>query len=165
MCPTDLNQAVHNTLTVASGDYKQVADLETHFGEVPPVTCHAAEVHQALLNLVRNAADAIGNVFKSTAGRGRLTVSTCRENDEVMIKITDTGAGIPEAIRQKIFDPFFTTKDVGLGLGQGLTIARNIIVRKHGGALSFQSDLGRGTTFIVRLPIDPQRSPVRAGAS
>jgi two-component system, NtrC family, sensor kinase len=165
MSPGDMNQAVQNTLMVASGDYKQVAELETHFGEVPPVTCHAAEVHQALLNLVRNAADAIGKVFKTTGAKGRLTVSTCRENDEVMITITDTGAGIPEAIRQKIFDPFFTTKDVGEGIGQGLTIARNIIVRKHGGALSFQSDLGRGTTFMVRLPIDPQRSSARAGVS
>jgi signal transduction histidine kinase len=82
-----------------------------------------------------------------------------------MIRITDTGAGIPGDIRQKIFDPFFTTKEVGKGIGQGLTIARNIIVRKHGGSLSFQSDSGKGTTFIVRLPIESGESPGRAAAA
>jgi two-component system, NtrC family, sensor kinase len=155
----DLNKAVHDTLIVASGDFNSVAELETHFGELPPVTCYAAEMHQALLNLVANAADAIGEVFKTTGGKGRLTVSTSCENGDAMIRITDTGAGILEDIRQKIFDPFFTTKEVGKGIGQGLTIARNIIVRKHGGALSFQSESGKGTTFIVRLPIEPDKSP------
>jgi signal transduction histidine kinase len=162
MCACDLNKAVNDTLIVASGDYNSVAELETHFGELPPVTCYAAELHQALLNLVANAADAIGEVFKTTGGKGRLTVSTSRENGDAMIRITDTGAGIPEDIRQKIFDPFFTTKEVGKGIGQGLTIARNIIARKHGGALSFQSDSGKGTTFIVRLPIKADTSPANA---
>jgi signal transduction histidine kinase len=156
---------VHDTLIVASGDYNSVAELETHFGELPPVTCYAAEMHQALLNLVANAADAIGEVFKTTGAKGRLTVSTSRENGDAMIRITDTGAGIPGDIRQKIFDPFFTTKEVGKGIGQGLTIARNIIVRKHGGSLSFQSDSGKGTTFIVRLPIESGESPGRAAAA
>jgi two-component system NtrC family sensor kinase len=155
MSACDLNKAVHDTLLVASGDYTSIAELETHFGELPPVTCYAAEMHQALLNLIANAADAIGEVFKTTAGKGRLTVSTSRENGHAIIRITDTGAGIPEDIRQKIFDPFFTTKEVGKGIGQGLTIARNIIVRKHGGDLSFHSDLTKGTTFIVRVPIEP----------
>jgi signal transduction histidine kinase len=162
MRPCDMNKAVHDTLTVACGEYDSVAELETHFGELPPVTCYAAEMHQALLNLIANAADAIGEVFKTTGAKGRLTVSTSRENGDAMISITDTGAGIPETNRQKIFDPFFTTKEVGKGIGQGLTIARNIIVRKHGGALSFHSDPGKGTTFTVRLPIEPDRSPARA---
>jgi signal transduction histidine kinase len=165
MCACDLNKAVHDTLIVASGDYNSVAELETHFGELPPVTCYAAEMHQALLNLVANAADAIGEVFKATGAKGRLTVSTSREKGDAMIRITDTGAGIPGDIRQKIFDPFFTTKEVGKGIGQGLTIARNIIVRKHGGSLSFQSDSGKGTTFIVRLPIESGESPGRAAAA
>jgi signal transduction histidine kinase len=154
MSACDINKAVHDTLSVACGEYDSVAELETHFAELPPVTCYAAEMHQALLNLVANAAEAIGEVFKTTGAKGRLTVSTSRENGDAMISITDTGAGIPEAIRPKIFDPFFTTKEVGKGIGQGLTIARNIIVRKHGGSLSFHSDSGKGTTFIVRLPID-----------
>ena len=161
MSPCDINQAVHNTLIVASGDYKAVADLETHFDELPPVTRYGAEVHQALLNLVANATDAIGEVFKVTGKKGRLTVSTCCEKDDVMIRIADTGTGIGEAIQQKIFDPFFTTKDVGKGIGQGLTIARNIIVRKHGGALTFESDSSRGTTFSVRLPVDPNKLAAR----
>jgi signal transduction histidine kinase len=161
----DMNRAVHNTLVVASSDYNQIAELETHFGELPFVMCYGAEVQQALLNLIANGAHAIGEAFKITGERGRLTVSTCCENDNAIIKISDTGTGIPEEIREKVFDPFFTTRDVGQGVGQGLTIARNIIVRKHGGSLSFQSDLGKGTTFVVSLPIDRDSSPVRAGAA
>jgi two-component system, NtrC family, sensor kinase len=80
----------------------------------------------------------------------------------VTITIADTGAGIPESIQLKIFDPFFTTKDVGKGLGQGLTIARNIIVRKHGGTLSFETHAGKGTAFSIRLPIN---SPLAATPS
>ncbi len=160
----DMNQTVQSTLVVASNNYSHVAELETHFGELPPVTCYVAEVRQAVHNLIANAVDAISEVFKMTGVKGRLTVSTYRENDHAIISIADTGAGIPEAIRQKIFDPFFTTKVVGQGIGQGLTIASNIIVRKHGGSVSFQSDPGMGTTFTVRLPIDPDKSPARAGA-
>jgi two-component system, NtrC family, sensor kinase len=158
----EINRAVNDTLVVASGAYTRVAELETHFAELPPVACYAAEVRQALLNVVTNATDAIGEIFDKTGERGRLIVSTSRVNDEVMIRITDTGAGISETIAQKIFDPFFTTKDVGKGLGQGLTIARNIIVRKHGGILSFESNPGNGTTFTIRLPINSASAPVSA---
>lgn len=171
MSACDLNQAINDTLIVASGDYSPVAELETHFVELPPVTCYVGEVHQALLNLVINAADALGEVFRKTGEKGRLTLKTSHTQDEVMIKITDTGAGIPEAIRSKIFDPFFTTKDVGKGIGQGLTIARNIIVRKHGGTLSFESDSKSGTTFTIRLPINslnptaPAAPPQTAGTT
>lgn len=156
MSPCDLNQSLQDTLIVASGDYTEVAELETHFGDLPPVICYGAEVHQALLNLIKNAADSIGEIFKKTGKKGRLTVSTGHANGEALIQITDTGTGISEAIRSKIFDPFFTTKDVGQGLGQGLTIARNIVVRRHGGTLSFQSDEGKGTTFTIRLPVNTE---------
>lgn len=165
MALCDLNQAVKDTLIVASADYTQVAELETRFGELPLVRCYGAEVHQALLNLIRNAADAMGEVFKVTGEKGRLTVSTSHAKDEATIMIGDTGAGIPEDIQQKVFDPFFTTKEVGQGLGQGLTIARNIIVRRHGGTLSFKSDAGKGTTFSICLPIHSTESSGRSSGA
>lgn len=91
----------------------------------------------------------------------------------VRIDIADTGAGIPEAIRDRVFEPFFTTKKVGKGTGQGLAIARSVVVTKHGGSLDFETEMGRGTTFTVRLPIDGQgeeaaegpRSSAAAGSS
>jgi signal transduction histidine kinase len=80
-------------------------------------------------------------------------VSTRVEGERVVIAIGDTGGGIPEDIRARIFDPFFTTKEVGRGTGQGLSIARNVIVKGHGGELDFTTELGKGTTFYIRLPI------------
>jgi len=82
----------------------------------------------------------------------------------VLITIADTGAGIPEAIRDRVFDPFFTTKDVGRGTGQGLALARTAIVDRHGGSISFESRIGEGTTFFVRLPVHGYRAPSIAAA-
>jgi signal transduction histidine kinase len=104
--------------------------------------------------MVINAAHAIGDVVKPTGGRGTIRVATRRNGtDEIEIAISDTGAGISDAIRDKIFDPFFTTKEVGSGTGQGLAIARSVIVDKHRGSLTFDSARGVGTTFTIRLPI------------
>jgi signal transduction histidine kinase len=88
-----------------------------------------------------------------------LTVRTRHEGDEVVISIGDTGTGIPEEIRQRIFEPFFTTKDVGKGTGQGLTLAWTTVVEKHGGSLTLDTEVGRGTTFSIRLPIEGKPSP------
>jgi len=85
--------------------------------------------------------------------RGKLTVKTSVEGGFVVITIADTGGGIPESIRARIFDPFFTTKEVGKGTGQGLSIARNVIVKGHGGELEFDTEPGQGTTFFIRLPV------------
>jgi two-component system NtrC family sensor kinase len=159
MSPCDLNEEVTSTLEVAQTQYARIAELNTHLGELPPVICYAAEFRQAVLNLLNNAAEAMSAVFKATNRRGLLTVSTRRENDHALIEIADTGNGIRADIRPKVFDPFFTTKEVGTGMGQGLTIARNIIVRKHRGALTFESVEGSGTTFFIRLPIDPRVNP------
>jgi two-component system, NtrC family, sensor kinase len=153
MGPVDLNRAIQNTLIVARNHYGEIAELDTNYDEMPQVHCYGAEINQVLLNLVANAADAIGEVVKSNGGKGCITVRTRRDADDVLISIADTGGGIPENIQEKIFDPFFTTKPVGKGTGQGLSIARNIIVRRHGGSLSFQTELGKGTTFLVRLPV------------
>jgi signal transduction histidine kinase len=151
--PGDINRAIESTLIVARNELKYVADVETHLGELPPVVCHLGDLNQVFLNLLVNAAHAIDDVVKNTGRKGKIAVSTCRDGDWVEIRIADSGAGIPEHIRAKIFDPFFTTKEVGKGTGQGLALARAIVVEKHGGTLTFESTLGEGTTFIVRLPL------------
>lgn len=153
----DINVAILSTLTIARNEYKYVADVRTVFGEIPPVVCYVGELNQALLNIIVNAAHAIGEAIAGTERKGLITVTTASEEDSVLIAIADTGPGIPQAIQDKIFDPFFTTKEVGKGTGQGLAIARAVIVDRHGGALTFDSEPGKGTTFLIRLPIDAPR--------
>ncbi|HEX2659821.1 MAG TPA: AAA family ATPase [Polyangia bacterium] len=165
MVAVDLNRAIESTLTMSRNEYKYVADVETHFGDLPMVLCHAGEVNQAILNIVVNAAHAIGDVVKATDQRGRISLRTRREGDRVIIEIEDTGGGIPEAIRNRIFDPFFTTKEVGRGTGQGLAIARSVIVDKHGGELACRSEVGIGTTFSISLPIEGKRETVSTRAA
>ena len=149
----DLNRAIRSTMAIANDEYRDVAELETEFGELPPVLCHAGEIKQAILNLLVNAAHAIADVVKDDRSKGRLTVRTCLDGAEVEISISDTGAGIPVEISEKVFDPFFTTKEVGKGTGQGLAIARSVVVNRHGGSLHFETESGKGTTFYIRLPV------------
>jgi signal transduction histidine kinase len=157
----DLNQAIRSTLVIAHNEYKYVAELETHLGELPPIECYLGEINQVVLNLLVNAAHAIADVVKGTGNLGKLTVRTRCDGDAVEISIQDTGTGIPETARDYIFDPFFTTKEVGKGTGQGLAIAHSVIVHKHGGTLRFESECGKGTTFFIRFPIS---SPIGAAA-
>jgi PAS domain S-box-containing protein len=151
---TDLNKALLSTLTVARNELKYVADVETDLGELPLVVCNISDLNQVFLNLLVNAAHAIGEVVKGTREKGKIRIRTVAEGKTVLITITDTGCGIPEGIRSKVFDPFFTTKEVGRGTGQGLAIARSVVVERHKGSLTFESEVGKGTTFYVRLPVD-----------
>lgn len=153
MVPTDLNRAVQSTLTMAHNEYRYVADLVVELGELPPVPCRIGELNQVVLNILVNAAHAIGDVVAGSERRGTITVKTYREGDDAVISVTDTGNGIPDTIRAQIFDPFFTTKEVGKGTGQGLAIARSVVVDKHRGKLTFESAVGGGTTFFIRVPI------------
>jgi DNA-binding LacI/PurR family transcriptional regulator/signal transduction histidine kinase len=150
--PADVNKAIENTLIIARNEYKYVADVKVELGNLPPVVCNLGELNQVLLNLLVNAAHAIDDIVRGTGDKGLITVKTWQDGDAAVIAISDTGGGIPENVRERIFDPFFTTKEVGRGTGQGLAIARAAIVGKHGGTLTFETDLGRGTTFFVRLP-------------
>ncbi len=153
--PTDLNKAITTTLTVARNEYKYVAELVTDLApDLPSVPCIVGEFNQVVLNLIVNAAHAIADVIAIQGGQGRLTVSTRQAGDQVEIRIGDSGTGIPEAARDKIFDPFFTTKAVGKGTGQGLYIAHTVVAKKHGGTLTFETELGKGTTFLIRLPLE-----------
>jgi signal transduction histidine kinase len=152
----DLNRAIESTITVARNEWKYVADLETDYDPaLPAVSCLPGEFNQAILILIVNAAHAIADVIeKGGPERGKIKVQTrkCADWDEV--RIQDTGGGIPSAIRGRVFDPFFTTKEIGKGTGQGLAIARSVIVSKHGGTIHFETEEGKGTTFIIRLPRD-----------
>jgi signal transduction histidine kinase len=149
----DINRAIHNTLNMARNEYKTVADVETVFGNVPPVRCHAGDFNQVVLNLLLNAAHAIGDAVEGTGRKGRITVSTRALGDFVEVAIADSGDGIPESIRGRIFEPFVTTKEVGRGTGQGLALSRGIVVEKLKGSLHFETETGKGTTFFIRLPV------------
>jgi signal transduction histidine kinase len=153
--PLDINHAIESTLTVARNTWKYVAVVQTRFEpKLPLVPCLPGEFNQVILNLVVNAAQAIGESLRGLNGAtGTITISTALVGNRVEIRVQDTGGGIPEGIRDRVFDPFFTTKPVGKGTGQGLAIARAVIVDKHGGNIRFESAPGRGTTFIVELPI------------
>ena len=121
------------------------------------MVCNVGDLNQVFLNLLVNAAHAIADVV-GNGGKGLITIRTAAENGNVHISVSDTGSGIPEGVRTKIFDPFFTTKEVGRGTGQGLAIARSVIVDRHKGTLTFESEVGKGTTFHISLPVAQEES-------
>jgi len=152
LAEVDINQVLTTTLTVARNEYKYVADVVTDLGVLPIVLAHAGDLNQAFLNLLVNAAHAIVDADDRRGQRGTITVRTRHDGDHVVVEIADTGCGIPEHIRPRIFDPFFTTKEPGRGTGQGLAITQAVIAR-HSGQLGFDTQVGLGTTFRVRLPV------------
>ena len=151
--PGDINRALESTIIVARNEFKYVAEVETEFEELPPVLCHLGDLNQVFLNLFVNAAHAIEDVVRGSSAIGKIRVRTRVDGDQVEIAISDSGTGIPAENKDKIFEPFFTTKTVGKGTGQGLALARAVVVEKHGGTLTFVSEVGKGTTFFVRLPL------------
>ena len=153
--PADVHELIECSSAVSRNEWKYVAEVSFDFDRsLPPVPVLRNELSQVLLNLIVNAAHAIGDVHAADASRlGKITLSTRQCGDLAEIRVSDTGAGIPEAIRARIFEPFFTTKPVGKGTGQGLAICYSVIVDKHHGDISFESAPGRGTTFVIRLPL------------
>ncbi|MBI5520512.1 MAG: PAS domain-containing protein [Desulfovibrio sp.] len=150
----DLNEALVNTITVSRNEWKYVAEMETDLDPgLPRVVCLPAEMNQVFLNIMVNAAHAVGQAVYGTDRRGVIRVRTAQEEGGVVVSISDTGTGIPAAVQGKIFDPFFTTKEVGKGTGQGLTLAYDIVVNRHGGTITFETEEGRGTTFHIHLPL------------
>jgi PAS domain S-box-containing protein len=155
--PVDLNRELSQTAIVARNEWKYVASLETCFDDtLPAVRCFAGDINQAVLNLIVNAAHSIDDARALRGGMGKIEVGTRRDGDTVLIWVSDTGMGIPEGVRPRIFDPFFTTKPVGRGTGQGLAIAYTAIVEKHGGRIWFETEMGRGTTFYIRIPLEAE---------
>ncbi|MCG8508685.1 MAG: ATP-binding protein, partial [Rhodospirillales bacterium] len=153
----DLNHALENIITISRNEWKYVCRTETLFNpDLPPVSCMAGELKQVFLNLVVNSAHAIAAAGRK-ANTGKITVATSIEEAFAVVRISDNGTGIPHHIQDRVFDPFFTTKELGKGTGQGLAIARDIIVTKHGGTIGFETEPEKGTTFTIRLPIDVPR--------
>jgi PAS domain S-box-containing protein len=163
---TDLNRAIQSTITVASNEWKYVAEVEMDLDtNLPPVHCSPAEFNQVVLNMVVNAAHAIADVVGDGGkGKGKIRVKTRPEGEWAIVEISDSGAGMPAHVQQRIFEPFFTTKEVGKGTGQGLAIAHNVIVDKHGGTIKVASAPGKGTTFTIRLPIGGMKSESEGAA-
>jgi signal transduction histidine kinase len=154
--PVDVNQSIENTLVIARHEYKTVANVVTHFGELPLLTCFASELNQVFLNIIVNAAHAIAEV-PSRPGpdeKGEIRIVTSAQDGAIHVEITDTGVGMSRETQQRIFDPFFTTKALGKGTGQGLSIVHNIVVKRHGGSIGVSSTLGQGTTFSLRFPLE-----------
>lgn len=161
--PADINRALKTTAIICANETKYVATLELDLGELPLVCCYVNELNQVFVNLLVNAAHAIADVVAGSTEKGKITIRSRHVNDDVIVSISDTGTGIPEAVRLKIFDPFFTTKSVGKGTGQGLALAQMIVVDKHGGSLTFETQLGLGTTFHIKIPV--QAAPGSAAGS
>lgn len=163
MAPADLNRAIETTINVARHEWKYVADLQMDFDpDLPEIPCMLDEFNQVVLNLVVNAAHAIdaANADRSEE-KGTIAVRTCRTFDMAVIEISDTGTGIPEESQAHIFKPFYTTKVVGKGTGQGLAVVQNIIVKHHAGLIDFDTQVGKGTTFRIQLPITDVKNQKR----
>ncbi len=158
--PANINKAIETTVQVSRNEWKYYADLVTELEpNLPNVPCLPGEFNQVLLNVIVNASHAIADVVRGeSGGKGTITIRTRRDGAWVEISISDTGTGIPPEIRTRIFDPFFTTKEVGRGTGQGLAIAYSTIVDKHNGTIHVDSEVGKGSTFYIRLPLDTTSS-------
>jgi signal transduction histidine kinase len=149
----DLHEGLEATIRLLPRYFKAGRVTVTRdYGDLPPVTCYAAQLNQVWMNLLVNAAQAIGD------DEGTVHIQSRCEGDRVTISISDTGRGIAEENLKKIFDPFFTTKPIGEGTGLGLSITHGIIVQHHG-TINIESAAGKGTTFIITLPIEIEPTP------
>jgi signal transduction histidine kinase len=143
---SDINQTIDSTLSIISGRIKDRIEIVKQYSQIPPIYCYPVSLGQIILNLLSNA-------IQSHTGKGVVKISTNTDNEFVQISISDNGSGISPEIQSKIFEPFFTTKEVGQGTGLGLSITYGL-VEKHMGNISFETTLGKGTTFIVKIPVD-----------
>lgn len=142
----DLHKGIDSTLNIISNEIKYKADIVKEYGQLPEFECISTQINQVIMNVLVNAAHAIGNE------RGRIAIRTGSGDDEVWLEVEDTGCGIPKENLSRIFDPFYTTKQVGKGTGLGLSLSYGII-HAHGGRIAVQSEVGKGTTFRITLPV------------
>ena len=149
----DLNSVLRNTITIARNEWKYVSEVVTDLQpDLPPIDCHEQELKEVFLHLIVNAAEAIEAIQRADSDKGAIGIRTRADGDLLEVRISDTGMGIPKAIHDQIFEPYFTTKEVDKGTGQGLALAHAFVVERHGGSIEFESEFGKGTTFIIRLP-------------
>jgi len=142
---TNIHQGLDSTLNIVNNEIKYKATVEKRYGQVPEIACIGSQLNQVFMNLLVNAAHAI-------EGQGKITVETGVKDQEVFVKISDTGSGIKSENLTRIFDPFFTTKPVGKGTGLGLSLSYGI-VKRHNGRITVDSEVGQGSTFTVWLPV------------
>jgi signal transduction histidine kinase len=143
---TDINRNIDSTLNIVWNEIKYKALVKKDYGDLPQVKCYPQQLNQVFMNILINAAQAV-------RAKGVICISTFAENGRVLIRISDTGEGIPKENIPKIFDPFFTTKEVGKGTGLGMNVVYNII-KKHNGTIDVDSEIGKGSTFTIQIPID-----------
>ncbi len=148
----NLVEIIQNGLIVCKNSYKYVAEMDLQLDPVDNFKGYPGDLGQVFINLIVNAAQAITDVKNNTGEMGRISIKTSQDDQDIFVKISDTGAGIPESIKERIFDPFFTTKEVGEGSGQGLAISRTIINDKHNGELTIDSTSEAGTSFLITIP-------------
>jgi two-component system NtrC family sensor kinase len=127
-------------------ELKYKVTVKTDYGDIPPVVCYPMELNQVFMNLLVNAAHAIEE-------QGTITIRTFQNGSHVCVQVADTGTGITPEVQRRLFEPFFTTKDVGQGTGLGLSMAHNIVVKRHAGKILVDSEEGAGTTFTVKIPL------------
>lgn len=159
-----LNRAIESTVTISRNEWKYVSRVELDLADdLPKLLCHPGDLNQAILNLIVNAAHAIESQHGSGNQEGLISISTRSDGECIEIRISDNGTGIPQELLSKIYDPFFTTKPQGKGTGQGLALVYTAIVERHAGTVDIETEVGRGTTFILRLPLHSDTSSMGAG--
>jgi two-component system, NtrC family, sensor kinase len=141
----DINAGIESTLNIIWNEIKYKITLVKDLGEIPQTKCNLGQLNQVFMNMLVNAAQSIDK-------QGEIRIKTWQDDGRIYISISDTGCGIPEDLRERIFEPFVTTKEIGKGTGLGLSIAYDII-RKHGGNVSVESEVGKGSTFTVDIPV------------
>jgi PAS domain S-box-containing protein len=159
----NINEGLKAALAVAQNEIRDHAEVRLDLGDVPAIPCRANQINQVFLNMLVNAAQAIGSQQRQE--KGTITLRTMQAVDHVICQISDDGPGIASEIISRIFDPFFTTKPVGKGTGLGLSISYDIVVNKHKGQILVESAAGQGTTFTIRLPIEQTKAAPAAGRS
>ena len=159
----DIHEGLESTLLILQNQLKEI-QLVKNFGELPPVECYSAQINQVFMNILANAIDALQQKYLNSKEKPaqnlssdenfpQIIIETEQIHESVRISIADNGLGIPENIQNRIFDPFFTTKPVGSGTGLGLSVSYQIVVEKHQGNLFCHSEPGKGTEFVIILPL------------
>jgi len=155
--PVDIHDLIESTSVVAKNEWRYVAELQLDFDwSLPAVFLLRNEFSRVMLSLIVNAGHAIAAALPvGSNDKGKIVISTKAVGSNVEVRVSDNGTGIPKAARARVFEPCVTTKELGKGTGQDLAIAYSVVVDKHGGTIHFETEEGRGTTFIVRLPLSP----------
>jgi len=150
----DLHEIINNSITLSKNAWKYIAEIEKEFDEaLPAIICQPNDINQVIVNMIVNSAHAMEAKFSNNESiAGKIKIKTINYPGTIEVNLSDNGSGMSEKVKKRIFDPFYTTKDVGKGTGQGLAIAYDIVVTKHGGNIEVESEEEEGTTFRITLP-------------